>query len=78
MTIHIVSPTLPHGHSLSLQDGSLPRDEVASYELPLHLKLQVSAEKEAFGGRNQNYILVSLMNITDIHDYITAYLTFSF
>lgn len=41
-------------------------------------KLQVSAEVEVFEGRNHNYILVSLMNITDIYDYITEYSTFSF
>lgn len=44
----------------------------------MHPELQVSAEAEAFEGRNHNYISVSLMNITDIYDYITEYATFSF
>lgn len=61
-----------------MHDGSLPRDEVASYEFPVHPELQVSAEAEAFEGRNHNYISVSLTNITDIYDYITEYATFSF
>lgn len=74
-----VSTYPPHGHSQSMHDGPLPRDEVVcGLGLQHTLNFKLLLKRKLLRAGITITFLASLMNITDIYDYITEYSTFNF
>lgn len=74
-----VSTSLPHGHGQSMRDGPLPGDEVLCGPGLQHtLTFRLLLKQKLLKAGITITFLVSLMNITDIHNCITEYSTFNF